>query len=61
MLIKIRDIDTNHFKTFTTIEEFIKFLKPICEQNKLELFYTKWGIKHELWTTLSTIPSKRWG
>jgi len=41
MLIKIRDIDTNHFKTFTTIEEFIKFLKPICEQNKLELFYTK--------------------
>lgn len=41
MLIKIRDIETNHFKTFTTLKEFIEFLKPICDQNKLEIFYTE--------------------
>lgn len=41
MLIRIRDIESNHFKTFTTIEDFIEFLKPICERNQLEIFYTK--------------------
>jgi hypothetical protein len=37
MLIRLRDIETNHFKTFKSLEEFLEFLKPFLEAHKLEI------------------------